>query len=143
MLWLIVACAQAVDDDPWFIHFPLTVTPEGVGGVLHVRVTQAAGDYWVSLSDPSGTTRRSEDVSPAYGVYFTYPANQAGTWTVSVGKPFATRVSADVDFTLRPNTVHTLGGGGSCGLLGLEALVFLLVWRRRRRAAAVTLWGAG
>lgn len=143
MIWLILACAQVVDDEPWFLHFPLTVTPDGVGGVLHVRVTRAAGDYWVSLSDPSGVMRRDESVSPAYGVFFTYPANQAGTWTVSVGKPFATGVSANVDFTLAPRTSHTLDfGGGSCGLLGLEALLFL-VWRLRRRAAPATLWGSG
>jgi hypothetical protein len=132
MIWVIAACAQAVDDEPWFLHYPLTVTPEGVGGVLHVRVTDAAGDYWVSLSDPSGTTRRSENVNPAYGVYFTYSANQAGTWTVSVGKPFATGVSADVDFTLAPRGVNNLGGG-SCGLLGLDALLVLFAFRSWRR----------
>ena len=133
MIWLIWACAQAVDDEPWFLHYPLTVTADGVGGILQVRVTQAAGDYWVSLSDPSGATRRSEDVSPAYGIYFTYPADQAGTWTVSVGKPFASDVSARVDFTLSPGGSRDVDGG-SCGLLGLEALLFLIAfprWRRR------------
>lgn len=142
MIWLIWACAQA-SDEPWFLHTPLTVTPDGVGGILKVRVTQAAGDYWVSLSDPSGVERRSASVTPAVGVFFSYTANQAGTWTVSVGKPFATGVSAAVDFTLAPRVTHEGGDdGGSCGLFGLEALL-LLAWRARRRAAACSLWGSG
>ena len=138
MILLLWACVQA-SDEPWFLEYPLTVTPAGVGGVLQVRVSRAAGDYWVMLSDPSGATRRSADVTPAVGVFFTYPANQAGTWTVSVGYPFATGVSAAVEFTLKPGSSGGSGDGDSCGLLGLEALLFLLVfrgWRRRTRQTA-------
>jgi hypothetical protein len=139
MIFLLWVCAQA-SDEPWFLHYPLTVTPDGVGGVLHVRVTHARGDYGVWLYDPDGVQRRSQSVTPAVGVFFTYPANQAGTWTVTVGSPFATGVSANVDFTLAPSTSHTVDfGGGSCGLLGFEALFVLLAfrgWRRRTRQTA-------
>lgn len=138
MILLIWACAQA-SDEPWFLEYPLTVTPDGVGGVLQVRVTRAAGDYWVTLSDPSGATRRSANVTPAVGVYFTYPADQAGTWTVSVGYPFSTSVSAVVGFTLKPGSFREIGDGDSCGLLGLEALIFYIAfrsWRRRTRQMA-------
>ena len=135
MIWLIWACAQA-GDEPWFLEYPLTVTTDGVGGVLHVRVSRAAGDYWVVLSDPTGATRRTADVTPAVGVYFTYTADRAGTWIVSVGYPFATGVSAAVEFTLSPGSSGGDGGGGSCGLLGLEAIFFYIAfrsWRRRTR----------
>jgi hypothetical protein len=139
MIWLIWICAQ----EPWYFDTSLTVTPDGVGGVLQVRVTHARGDYGVWLHDPDGIIRRYEHVTPAVGVFFTYTATMAGTWTVSVGWPYATGVSADVDFTLAPSTVHTSGDdGGSCGLFGLEALI-LLAWRARRRAAPNSLWGSG
>ncbi len=136
MIWLIWAYAQA-GEEPWFLEHPLTVTTDGVGGTLQVRVSHAAGDYWVMLSDPNGTTRRTADVTPSVGVYFTYTADLPGIWTVSVGYPFATGVSAAVEFTLSPGASRRDDDGdSSCGLLGLEAIMFYITfrgWRHRTR----------
>lgn len=114
--------------DEWFRSVTVMVTPDGVGDILEIRVTDAAGSYGVSLSDPSGTTRRNTRVSPGFGVFFTYPADQSGVWTVSYGEPFPRNpVSAAVDIRLAPGGAKSFGSDGSCGLTGLEVWVLVLL----------------
>jgi hypothetical protein len=140
MEWLAVVALLAVPQDveDWFKDYPFTLTDAGVGGRLEIRVTDAGESYSVSLYDPAGGLRRSTSVSPAVGVFFTATADRAGVWTVTLGRPYPTLpVSARVEFSVGPGAREIGGGGGSCGLLGLEVLLFLALARKIREVASV------
>lgn len=113
--------------------WPFTVSPDQVGSGIQVSVRNARAKYAVYIVDPAGRTRRSESVSPAWGLLFGADADMAGTWTVEAYGESGAPIECSVRIT-----VGSSGGGGDddsdagCGLLGLELLLLLILRLRRR-----------